>query len=196
MKKMIGLYCIVFVLLICSLGVQAGPALDIVQAKINKAVSVLRNPEPASDKNKIIKKDKIAPIINAIFDYAELSKMVLGRNWKRLSSSQQAEFIGLFKKLLMNVYLDRILAYTDEKIRFTKENFLSDDKVEIQSEIITQTKTIPVYYRMIIKNKKWKIYEVIIEGVSLVHNYRSQFRNVLRKKTPQELIEMLKRKVA
>ena len=112
-----------------------------------------------------------------------------------MKRAQRNEFTSLFSELLRNVYMGRILSYTDEKVVFLKERVLSETKTEVTSEIITSAKTIPINYRMIRKDNEWKVYEVIIEGVSLVKNYRSQFRNILKKQSPEDLIEILKKKV-
>ena len=121
--------------------------------------------------------------------------MTLSRNWKKLNGDQQKEFEGLFRKLLGNVYMDRILAYKDEKVAFERETMLSEDKAEVQTKILTSTKEIPMNYRMIAKNDQWRVYDVIIEGVSMVKNYRSQFNDILAKKPPEELLEILRKKV-
>ena len=194
-KKIIGFYCIALLFLLQPFHVSAGPALETVQAQINKALDVLRDPSIAGESSEISKEEKILLIINGVFDYVELSKMALGRDWKKMGAAQCKEFTELFGELLRNVYMDRILAYTDEEIIFTKENELSEKKVEVQSEIVTKSKTIPVNYRLVHKNNEWKVYEVVIEGISLIRNYRSQFRDILRKKSPQELIEILRDKV-
>jgi len=92
--------------------------------------------------------------------------------------------------------MDRILEYSNEKVSFDKETMLSDDKAEVQSNIITSSKTIPMDYRMILHNAQWKVYDVIIEGVSLVKNYRSQFKEILARNPPEKLLKLLREKTA
>ncbi|MBW2369383.1 MAG: ABC transporter substrate-binding protein [Deltaproteobacteria bacterium] len=174
---------------------QAGPAFDTVETQVGKILEVLRNPSLKEADVEDLREEKIIPIINEIFDYTELSKRTLGRSWKKLSRRQREEFTDLFSSILKNLYLDRILAYTDEKMTFNKEIVHSETKVEVQSEIATGSKTIPIHYRLKAKSGDWKVYDVVIEGVSLIKNYRSQFRDILKNKTPADLIEILRRKV-
>ena len=185
----------VIALFVFPLHVTAGTPQHTIEAQVNKVLDVLREPASEGESGKKAKEEKIWSIFDDIFDYTELSKRALSRNWKKLSGDQQKEFEDLFRKLLGNVYMDRILAYKDEKVLFHKESMLSDHKAEVQSKILTGTKEIPMNYRMIAKNDQWKVYDVIIEGVSMVKNYRSQFNNILTKKPPEELLEILRKKV-
>ncbi len=93
------------------------------------------------------------------------------------------------------MYLDRILEYSDEKVVFTKETMLSKKKTEVQSKIITKSKEIPISYRMVLRSGEWKVYDVIIEGISMVKNYRSQFRQLLAKGSPADVLKTLREKV-
>jgi phospholipid transport system substrate-binding protein len=90
--------------------------------------------------------------------------------------------------------MDKIMQYTNEKVTFGKETKLSEDTVEVQSEIVTQTRSIPLNYRMISHKGEWKVYDVVVEGISLVMNYRSQFREILASKPPENLLQMLREK--
>lgn len=195
MKKfIIGLNAII-VLFFFTLPVHAGPALETVQTQVDKILDVLRDPALKAESAKGTKEEKVLAIINEVFDYTELSKRTLSRNWKKLNPDQREEFKDLFSKLLGGVYIDRIVAYSDEKVVFNKETALSEKKAEVQSEIVTGTKKIPIFYRMILKNGEWKVYDVLIEGISLVKNYRSQFKEILKKQSPEDLLEILRKKV-
>jgi phospholipid transport system substrate-binding protein len=91
--------------------------------------------------------------------------------------------------------MDRIIAYKDEKVVFGKVTHLSDKTAEVQSEVVRSSKSIPIHYRMILGNGEWKVYDVVIEGVSLVQNYRTQFREILTNKSPEDLLKILREKV-
>ena len=173
----------------------AGAPLESIQGQVNKVLDVLRDPALKADTAKEAKEKRLWAIADGIFEYTELSKRTLGRNWKKLNPEQQKEFTGLFSKLLGDVYMDRIMAYTDEKVVFEKESMLSENRAEVQSKVITSSAEIPIHYRLIMKNAEWKVYDVIIEGVSLIKNYRSQFRDILSKKSPEDLLEILRKKV-
>jgi phospholipid transport system substrate-binding protein len=130
-----------------------------------------------------------------MFDYTELSRRTLGQDWKKLNPAQQNEFTDLYKSLLEDAYADKIINYTDEKVAFSKENQLSEKTFEVQTTILTKKADIPIYYRVIQKDGQWKVYDVVIEGVSLINNYRNQFREILMNKSPEVLIDTLKKKV-
>ena len=196
MKKTATSFFIILVLsFMLPFHVNASSALENIEAHVNQVLEVLCDPSMKSVSAEETKKEKVFSIINDIFDYTELSKRTLGRNWNILNSTQQNEFVDLFSRVLGDVYMDRILAYTNEKVDFVKETTLSEGKVEISSQIITGSKTIPMNYRMMNKTGEWKVYDVVIEGISLIKNYRSQFKEILSKKSPEDLIKILRKKI-
>ena len=173
----------------------AGVPLETVKGNVDKVLDVLRDPSLKPESAKKLKKDKIRAIADKMFDFTELSKRTLAQNWSKFSPEQQKEFINLYKSLLEDAYADKIMAYTDEKILFTKEVPLTEKTAEVQSTVIRKTEEIPIYYRVILKDGVWMIYDVVIEGVSLINNYRSQFREILVNKPPESLLETLRKKV-
>ena len=177
------------------LPVDAGAPLDTVQTNVNKVLDVLRDPKLKAVSAKEIKKEKLEAMYEQMFDEVELSMRSLGGNWKKLSPAQQQEFIQLYRHILGRAYIDEILSFTNEKIVFSKENMLSNNQAEVQTKIITSSKEIPIFYRVILKDGTWKVYDVVVENVSLVQNYRSQFNSILAKNTPDQLLEILRKKV-
>lgn len=196
MKKMIGLLIIPLILIAFSLKAYAGVPLDTIQAHVNDVLDVLRDPAFKDESAKDTKQQKIASIADAMFDFSELSKRTLGNEWKKLNKEQHREFIDLYRQILEKAYMGRIMEYSDEKVIFDKETMLSDNKAEVQSHIVTSSKEIPIFYRLIIKDGEWRVYDVIIEGVSLIKNYRSQFKDILSKRSPDELLKILREKVS
>jgi phospholipid transport system substrate-binding protein len=196
-RKTIGLKAITLlaVLLILPSVVMAGAAKDAVSTQIDKMLAKMQTPEfKGLDRNGQL--TEIRSIINKVFDYQELSRRTLGREWRKFKPAQQKEFASLFAELLEDVYADRILAYTHEKIEFDKETELKKGRVEVESYIITtDNKKVPLFYRMTNKSGQWKVYDVVIEGVSMVKNYRGQFRQILSKKKPEDLLQTLREKV-
>lgn len=194
-RKHIGLNLILLaVLLISPLPVYADGAKATVEGQINKMLAKMK--EPAfKELPKDAKLAEIRGVINEVFDYKELSRRTLGREWKKFKPDQQTEFIDLFSQLLENVYADRILAYTHEKIEFGKETELKKGRVEVESYIITLDNTkVPLFYRMSDKSGQWRVYDVVIEGVSMIKNYRGQFRKILQNKKPEDLLQTLREK--
>ncbi len=192
-KKTVAFIIIVF--LMVPLCVYAGPPLEAVKTQLNKVLDVLRDSSLKGEAGKKVKREKIRNMSDNMFDYTELSKRTLGQNWSKLNAGQQTEFLGLYKKLLEDAYADKIIAYTDEKVVFGKETTLSEKTAEVQTTIITKKADVPIYYRMIQKGSDWKVYDVVVEGVSLVSNYRNQFKEILSNKSPEALLDTLRKKV-
>ncbi|MDI6726634.1 MAG: ABC transporter substrate-binding protein, partial [Smithellaceae bacterium] len=161
----------------------------------NKVLEVLRDPKLKGDLAKEMKKERLRSLYDRMFDGVELSKRTLTRNWNSLNVAQRQEFVLLFRQILEKAYIDKILDYRDEKIIYDRENILSESQAEILTRIVTSSKEIPIAYRLILKDGTWKVYDIVVENVSLVLNYRTQFNEILAKNTPEQLLETLRKKV-
>ena len=173
---------------------QARP-LDAVQANVNNVLDVLRDPKLKASSAKEIKKEKLRAIYEVMFDEIELSKRSLGLHWNKLTAAERREFVELYRQILEKAYIDKILSYTNEKIVFGKESKTSANLAEVQTKIVTSSKEIPIVYRVILSGGEWKVYDVVIENVSLIHNYRSQFNDILAGNTPKQLLVTPRQKV-
>ena len=182
-------------ILIFAVPVYAGAPTTAVEGTVNRVLDVLKDPKLKSPAAKSAKTEKLRVIYKDMFDEMEFSKRTLAKNWNKFSPEQRKEFVNLFEQVLEKTYLDKILDYSNEKVVFYKEDMTGDDKAEVQSKIVTASKEIPIFYRMIAKNGKWKVYDVVVENVSLVQNYRDQFKEILADGTPEKLLETLRRKV-
>ena len=193
-KRYTGLILIFAVLLVPLQSYAATPK-ETVESGVNNLLKTLGDPAFKAK----TKDEQIATLgsqIETVFDFTELSKRTLGRDWKKMSAEQQKEFVKLFKQLLQGVYADRLLAYSDQKVIFDKEIMLKKGRAEVQSYLQTSDgKKIPLFYRLTDKSGSWKVYDVIIEGVSMVKNYRTQFKQILAKDSADKLIEILRDKV-
>ena len=175
--------------------VHAGAPLDTVQANVNKVLEILRDPAFKAESAKEAKKARLQPIYDAMFDQVELSRRTLAINWNKLNAAQRQEFVQLYRQVLEKAYIDKILAYTNEKIVFDKENKVSENLSQVPTRVVTSSKEIPITYRMILKDGTWKCYDVVIENVSLVQNYRTQFNDILAKSSPEQMLADLRKKV-
>jgi len=193
MKKVMFGICIL-TLFISPLQAGAGLPLDTVEKHVNNVLGVLRDPALQGEANKEAKQKKIESIADQLFDYIALSRLTLGKSWKEFNREQQKEFISLYRTILEKAYMDKILSYTDEKVIFDKELMLSEDKAEVQTKIITKSAEIPINYRVYLKDGEWRVYDVIIEGISLIKNYRTQFREILANNPPEEVLKILREK--
>ena len=180
---------------ILSIPAYAGAPTVAVDNTVNRVLDVLRDTKLKGPTAKKAKTEKLRVIYKDMFDEMEFSRRTLTRNWKKFTPAQQKEFVDLFEQVLEKAYLDKILDYSNEKVVFYKETMIPDDKAEVQSKIVTASKEIPIFYRMILKNGKWKVYDVVVENVSLVQNYRTQFNDILSSGTPEQLLETLRKKV-
>ena len=194
MKKYIFVLSMLIVLIMVAYA-AAGEPTAAVEASVNQVLGVLKDPKLKGPDAKNIKTEKLRVIYKSMFDEMEFSRRTLTRNWKNFTPAERREFVDLFEQVLEKSYLDKILDYSDEKIVFYKETMIDKDKAEVQSKIITSSNEIPIDYRIILKDGKWKVYDVVVENVSLVQNYRTQFNEILADGTPEDLLKILRKKV-
>lgn len=195
MKRMlIGLNLIILVIL--PIHARADAPLDTVKETINRLLDVLRDPALQGESAAETKKEKIRSLANELFDYTDLSERTLSRYWEQFKPEQRKEFIELYKGLLEKVYMNKILQYSEEKVVFGRERKLTEDRVEVESKIVSGSKETPVNFRMVLKNGQWRVYDIVIEGISLITNYRSQFNSILKSKSPEDLLADLRKKAA
>ena len=186
-----------FSLLVLSLvaaQVHADSGLDTIKSRINQVLVVLKDPALKNDSAKELKKKRLRAIFDTTFDYSELSRSTLSRYWDKLNSEQQKEFMQLYKALLEKLYMDEILSYKDQEIVFGKERALGENRVEVDTKIISEKTETPINFRLISKNNQWWVYDFVIENISVVANYRSQFGRILTKDTPEKMLEDLRKK--
>ena len=195
----IGLVIAVASLPLLCQSVSAGPAQETVETTVSKVMALLK--EPALDQERETEeakaaREKIVKAIGEVFDFEEFSRRSLARHWYRLSQAQQQEFIGLFKRLLEQTYMDRITKSDDAEVRYLREIQLSEDKVEVQTEVVANSTETPIFYRLYATEKKaWRVYDVLIENVSLVRNYRSQFDQLMTRGSAEAMLKRLRKKV-
>jgi phospholipid transport system substrate-binding protein len=134
-------------------------------------------------------------VINGRFDFRAMSQRTLATNWKKASKEQQQEFVQLFAQLIENTYIGRVEAYTDEKVDFPGEK-VKGKKAVVETLILTATADIPINYKVYQKkNGEWWVYDVIIEGISLISNYRSSYQEIVKKEGFDGLIAKMKNKI-
>jgi phospholipid transport system substrate-binding protein len=187
---LIGLGMLVLILI--SAPVYAATPLETVRTEVNKVLDALRNKGLKEE----AKKETLRLVYREMFDQIELARLSLGNNWNKLTEAQRQEFVELFQQVLEKAYADKILAYTDEKILYDREVPISKNRVGVQTRVVTKSKEIPIIYRVVQESDgTWKVYDVVVENVSLVMNYRSQFNDILSKNKPEQLLETLRKKV-
>ncbi len=194
MKKVVFLFFAYF--FYCSFAIAGSMPLDALKGPIDEIISIFEEPEfqKESDNDEVYKK-RVIKIAKTIFDFTEISKRVLARNWRRFLPKERKEFALTFADFLSSVYYDKIKqAYKGEVVQYLSQEKLSATKAIVKTVIPRNSTVVDINYRMIFRKKQWRIYDVNIEGVSLVKNYRVQFNKILFKESPAQLIEKLKKK--
>jgi phospholipid transport system substrate-binding protein len=172
----------------------AGPPTDQVRVSIDRVLQILSDPELKKDAKTADRRAAIRTVANEIFDFTEISQRSLARHWTPRTPAERQEFIRLFGDLLEYSYITKIETYSGEKIQYTGEAADGDQAV-VKTRIVTkQGLEIPVDYRMFVKDNRWRAYDVNIEGVSLVANYRTQFNTVIQRAGYPDLVAKLKAK--
>ncbi len=138
---------------------------------------------------------EIKKIAESFIDFDQVAKLSVGRYRRRFSQAQWDKFKELFKTLLLNTYMKRLQEYSGERVVYEKERIFNNIKAQVDTKVISDTKIIPVTYRLLKKDEKWKVYDILVEGVSLLKNYRRQFSNILRKKKASYLIRKIEKKL-
>ncbi len=200
MRRSLMISFCVSVLLCASLALAATPedAQKALQTSVEHIVSFIKKPEyknaaQRAELNKHIEKE-----VYAVFDFEEFSQRTVGAFWKSFSPAQKKDFTEAFAALLFATYLDRIDGYSGEMLSY--DGIVSNSKgtrVEVRTTLTLQgNRKIPMNYRMLPKNGTWRVYDVLVEGISLVKNYRSQFNDALQSGSPEALISRVRERAA
>jgi len=166
------------------------------KAGVDNLIAVLTDQSLKDEAGKKTVEDKVVQLFQQHFDLAYTSQMCLGRHWRKLAAADKKEFIDLFTELLKSTYLTRVHEYSGETVQYKKE-IIRGKKALVKTVVVSRGKEIPVDYKLINRGDgSWRVYDVIIEGVSMVRNYRSQFSSILQKKKFADLLNQIRDKIA
>ncbi len=189
------------VLILCGIGLLAFAALSLAQegpsaqmkATIDKVLDILKDPTLKSPEMEETRRERLRKVIFARFDFTEMARRSLGLHWRRRTPKEREEFIDLFADLLERSYRTKIERYTDEEILYTREK-MDDRYGVVNTKIISRKENVevPIDYKVIRHNSEWKVYDVVIDGISLVNNYRSQFNRIIRTSSFAELMRKMR----
>lgn len=170
----------------------AGAPTEQIRGTIDRTIGILKDPALSGKDKKEERRDLLRKEIEPAFDFQEMSKRSLGANWRDRTPEERDRFIGLFRELLENSYLGKIESYRGEEIRYGKET-VDGPYAQVKTFVVTtRGQEIPVDYRLFSDGGRYRVYDVVIEGISLVNNYRSQFNSILQKSSFAELMEKLR----
>jgi phospholipid transport system substrate-binding protein len=161
---------------------------------VSQALAVLQDQElkkPARTDERVARLKKIA---DSCFDYGEMAKRSLGGQWNKLGEKDRQEFVDLFTEFLTATYVEKIHTYSDEEVKFLNER-IEGDYAEVKSIMVGKKTEVPLDYRLMKKDGDWKAYDVVVDGISLVQNYRGQFTKILRSSSYEHLVQILRDKI-
>ena len=175
---------------------QAATAREALESSVNKVLDIIKKPAYANPATRDPLKKEIEAVLRSAFDFGEFSSRTVGPRWKEFSPAQQQDFSNAFADLLMRTYVDKIDGYNGEQVAYLGERLnTKGDRAEIQTSLTMKDgKKIPVSYRMLPKDGTWRVYDVLVEGISLVKNYRTQFQEILSSASAEELIARVRSK--
>jgi phospholipid transport system substrate-binding protein len=183
------------VTLAIAIPVWGGEPTDRIKEATDKVIALMSDPKFFSDQKTEEWHKAIRQVVDQLFDWEEMAKRSLARHWRERTDEEKKEFVVLYGELLERTYLDRVEGYSGEKVIYTDER-IEGKYALVKAKIVTKTKQeIAVDYKLKNKNKQWFVYDISVEGVSLVNNYRTQFNQVLMKSSYETLVERLKEKI-
>ncbi|TKB72200.1 MAG: ABC transporter substrate-binding protein [Nitrospira sp.] len=173
---------------------SAASPTEAVKSTITQVIKALEDPELKKPARTEDRRRTLETIIGERFSYSEMAKRALGAQWPKLQDKERKEFVELFQRLLSASYADKIEGYTGEQVFYLSER-KEDNYAEVRTRVTSGKAEIPLDYRMISNSDDWRVYDIIVDGVSLVKNYRGQFDKILRESSYTELVEKLRQKV-
>ncbi len=172
-----------------ALSADAGPMAQIEQT-VEQVIDTLKDDAIKGEQQR----QRLTKLIKARFDFQAMSQWVLGPYWKKADADERETFMELFSELLEASYLGRIESYTDEEVRFVSEK-IDGPRAEVETLIVTGSADIPISYKLVDRQGQWLVYDVIVEKVSLVRNYRGTYTEIARKEGMEGLFEQMRNKI-
>ena len=166
--------------------VAASTPKEEISKTVDQVLAVLRDPQSKGAQ----RREKVSKLVRARFDFTTMSQYTLGKYWKSASPDEQKEFIRIFSDLLEETYIGRVDAYSNETVKYGAES-IEGDRAEVKTSVREGNVDIPIDYRLTRKNGEWFVYDVLIEDVSLVKNFRSSYGEIIRKEGFPKLLERM-----
>lgn len=187
--KSIRLSILATTLGLCLAGqVWAGAPTDQARQYTDQVLKVLKDPAL----NEAERRAAVRKVAEEMFDLSETAKRALGRHWQSRTPAEREEFTRLFAELLENAYLSKISLYSGERVSYVGESIDGDFAI-VRAKIQRKQGTeIPVEARMLLRSDRWYIYDISVEGISLISNYRSQFNAIIQKSSYEQLVQRLR----
>ena len=192
MRTLSSVVALALVLTLTVNGASAGPPTDQLRGSVDGVLKTLSDPEMKKEAKTVERRRLIRAAASEIFDFSEISRRSLAVHWQARTPAERQQFVALFGDLLEHSYISKIEAYSGEKILYLGET-IDGNQAIVRTRIVGRQGTeIPVDYRMLVEGGRWRAYDVSIEGVSLVANYRSQFNSIIQRSGYPDLVGKLK----
>jgi phospholipid transport system substrate-binding protein len=172
---------------------MAGGATEAMKSTIDEVLKIIHDKELKQPGKAEERRQRLEQVVGNRFDYQEMSRRALGAPWNELSDKDKQEFVSLFKTLLTNSYSDKVETYSGEGVQYLNER-TEKDYAEVRTKVLSGKTEIPLDYRLLNKGVDWRVYDVVVDGVSLVSNYRGQFSKILRSSNYADLVDQLRKK--
>ena len=170
----------------------AGGATEAMKSTIDEVLKIVRDKELKQPGREEERRRRLEQVVGDRFDYEEMSRRSLGAPWNTLSDKDKQE-LSHRSSLLTNSYADKIDSYSGEGVQYINER-TEKDYAEVRTKVLTGKTEIPLDYRLLNKGTDWRVYDVVVDGVSLVNNYRGNFSKILRSSNYAELVDQLRKK--
>ena len=164
---------------------------EAVRGTVSRVLSILEDPLLKDAAKLKPRRRMLEEVIAGRFDYAEMSKRALAAEWTPLTETQRTEFVELFKRFLSDRYAEKIEGYSGQQVVYLSER-IEGTYAEVRTELRSEKTTIPMDYRLLLKEGRWHAYDIIVDGVSLVKNYRSQFQKIIHESSYEELVKKVR----
>ncbi len=173
-------------------GAEAGPATEQLRPEIDRVLAVLEDPALRGEARAQERREAIRASTDGVFDWTEMAKRSLGRHWNARTPAEQQEFVGLFRDLLERAYIAKIEKYGGEKLLYAGEANESDQAV-VRTRVQTKPgQEVAIDYRMSRQGDRWMVYDVLVENISLIGNYRTQFDGIIKASSFEELVKKIR----
>jgi phospholipid transport system substrate-binding protein len=168
-------------------------ATEAVKSSVEQVVRLLEDKELKAPDRAMERRQRLQKIFNDRFSYEEMSKRSLGAHWNNLNEAQRQQFVDLFRQLLARTYTGTIEGYSGERFQYLSERN-EGDYAEVRTKLVSRKGEIPINYRLLSKAGEWQVYDIVVDGISMVSNYRAQFTKIIRASSYEDLVQKLQNK--
>jgi phospholipid transport system substrate-binding protein len=185
---------VIFLGLVVVASAEASLPIDSMKMTVERIIQVVTDQTLQGEKNLIKRREAITKLVDQRFNFQLMSRLALGDNWDARSEAERAQFVALFSNLLKKTYIKRIESYSEEKVFFTKQD-IKDNLAIVFSQFVKENSEVSIIYKLKKDGEDWLVFDVVIEGASVIKQYRRQFSNIILEEHFEGLIQRLEEKI-